>query len=112
MINFIEQAKEMLEKEKKILKEIIVQRKMAGVSTFIFLTNKKIIYWKYGVFSQGFKTINLSEISAMTYLPQIFHSAGLIKAISKRGENILLSPSYVNQLEAHEFINKVKEKIN
>jgi len=114
MVNLIEKAKEMLDKNEKILKEIVVQRAflLKPISTIIFLTNKRIIYFRNGVF----KTINLSDIAGISfisyyYLRKIYGSAGKIKIITKAGKGILISPSIVNQLEAYEFINKLKKKI-
>lgn len=111
MVNLIEEAKSMIGEDEKILKEIIVQRLMKTTSTIIFLTNKKVIYWKVGFMKKGFETIDLSEINGITYLPQPFHSAGLIKIITKNGKNVLISPSYVSQIEANDFIKEVKKKI-
>ncbi len=108
MADFIQKGRDMLEKNEKIIQEIIVQRVIKSLSTIILLTNKRIIYFSWVL---GFKAINLSEISAITYLPKPFHSAGLLKIITKKGKNILISPSYVNQIEANEFIKEIKTRL-
>lgn len=116
MVNYIEEVQDSLEKDEKILKEIIVQRAflLKKGSTYIFLTNQRVIYIKptFGLLIKNkLKSVNLSEIRGITYLPKPFHSAGLIKIVTKKGENILLSPSYVGQLEAIDFIKEVKKRI-
>lgn len=110
-LNHIEKAKNMLEKDEKILEQIIVQRILKRFSTFIFLTNKSIIYWQYGFMSIKFRKISLSEIEDIMYLPKPLHSGGLIKAVTKKGKSILLTTSYVGQHEAYDFIKKVKLKL-
>jgi len=115
MVDYIKEVQNSLEKDEKILKEIIVKRAflLKKVSTYIFLTNKRIIYIQptFGLLIKNkLKSVNLSEISGITYLPKPLHSAGLIKLITKKGKNILLSPSYVGQSEAIDFIEEVKRK--
>ena len=111
MANYIAEVESLLEEDETILKEIIVQRIVKSVSTYIFLTNKRLVYWKCGFFRNGFKAINLSEIRTISYLPQVFSSAGLIKVITKKDKNLLLSPSFVGQLEANDFIDVVKKTL-
>ena len=110
MVNLIEKGKNMIDKNEKIISEVIVYRVLKNYSTIIFLTNKRIIYFKNGFSFSGFKSINLPEIKGITYLTKPLHSGGLIKLITNK-KNILISPSYVGQDEANKFIEQVKKRI-
>ena len=114
MGNYFEEAREMLESNEKIIKEISVQRSglLKRSSTLILLTNKRIIYLFDRILSDKFKSIPLSEISGISYLPQLLHSAGILKIITKNGKAITISPSFVGQGEAQEFISEVKKSLS
>jgi len=107
MVTFIQKVENMLEDKEKIICKIVVQRMIKSASTIIFLTNKRIIYLG-GIFTR-LKFVPLSDVESIFYLPKPLHSGGLIKLLTKRGKNILLSPSFVGQEKAGEFIKEVEK---
>ncbi len=108
---YIEEAENLLEEDETILKEIIFQGKYKTLSAYIFLTNKRVIYWKYVIFGKRFRNIYLPEIRGIRLAPQQFSSSGVLVVATKQGKEICLSPSLIGQSEADEFISAVKKEI-
>lgn len=107
MVTFIQKVENMLEDKEKIICKIIVQRMIKSASTIIVLTNKRLIY--FGCISARLKSVPLPNVESIFYIPRPLHSGGIIKLLTKRGKNILLSPSFVGQEEAREFIKEVEK---
>lgn len=110
-LNLIEQAESMLEKNERVLKRVIIQAIVKSISTIIYLTNKRIIYWKTGFMGNKFDSIYLSEIESVMFFPVPLGSAGRIKILTKNNKNLLISPSNIGQIEANEFIKEVRKRI-
>jgi len=111
-LNFIEQAMQMVEKNEKILKKIVVNKNIIRIRpTMIILTNRRIIYLKMGLFSNSFKTINLADISGANYAPLPLNSAGYIQVITKNGKNVSLTSCPISQIESDDFLKELKKRI-
>ena len=113
MVNYIKRVKDMLKKNEKILAKVIVQRSglIKNVSTYIFLTDKRIIYWKCGWGGKGFKSINFSEITAISFIPRLLETKGLMRITKNNGKVINITPMDVNQIQASDFIKEVNKKL-
>ena len=62
--------------------------------------------------NDSLNSIPLIDIATVGYLPKPLTSGGLIKVTTKKGKGINLTPSFVGQQDAMEFIKKIKEKIS
>ena len=110
MRNYLQKAEEFLKEDEKVIQRLLVPRHflLKGTSTIVILTDKRIIYNKIEF---NFKFINLSNIINIAYQPMALHSGGIVKVITSEGKNITITPSFVGQQEAMDFINKVKKLV-
>ena len=100
-------VKGMLSKGEKILKKVILFRAgmIKNASTMIFLTNKQIIYWSFGIFVKKFRSIPLSDIELLSLFKLPLGGGVEIKAVLKNGKTKSLGGTGVDATEAHKFIS-------
>lgn len=118
-MDFLSLCKENLSKGERIIDYIIVSRSflIKSASTEICLTNQRIIYSNYNALGllvgNKFKlvSIQLLDISAVSYLPPFLQSAGGIRISTKDGKSKIITSSLVGQIEANEFIQKLKKEL-
>lgn len=118
MGSFIQKIKDkVLEEGEEIEERAINKRRVDSASSFVFLTNKRIIYKKENFIKQllgigkDYRTIDLEEIEDVMYNPKPLHSGGHIEAITKEGNKKNLTPSFIGQERAEKFKESVREKL-
>lgn len=110
IVNYIEKIESMIEKNEKVIDRIIIDRMVKSVSTYIYLTNKRIIFFSSSLF-KVIDSIDLANISAISYNPKSFSSSGIIKVIQKKGSTKMITPLFVSEIKANEFIRKVEKEL-
>ena len=105
----IDEIKSILETNEKVIAEVTVEREgiFKSLSTRIYLTNKKLIYWR-GIF-KSFKLMKLSDISSFSYVPGTVVSSGYIHVTQASGRTKRISESVIGQVAANDFIKKANK---
>src|SRR3989344_3583005 len=113
MVNFVEEIEKLIKGDEKVFSKVVVQRKglVKNASICIYLTNKRLIYWKCGLGGKGFDFIPLSEINSISFIPRLIASSGIIRVTKSDGKVIKITPSDLSNIEANDFVKEVNKRI-